>query len=57
MDRRRRQRRVEGFEARVIQHEIDHLNGTLFVDRMRSMESLAYFTEYQRYGSDDAAES
>lgn len=27
-------RDVEGFEARIMQHETDHLNGTLFVDRM-----------------------
>ena len=25
--------RAEGFEARVIQHEIDHLDGVLIVDR------------------------
>ena len=27
-------RDVEGFEARIMQHETDHLNGTLFFDRM-----------------------
>jgi len=27
---------MEGFEARVAQHEIDHLDGTLFVDRLVS---------------------
>jgi len=26
--------RAEGFLARVLQHEIDHLNGVLFIDRM-----------------------
>ncbi len=26
-------RRVSGLEARVIQHEVDHLNGILFIDR------------------------
>lgn len=26
---------VHGFLARVVQHEIDHLNGVLFIDRMR----------------------
>jgi len=26
-------RRVKGLEARVIQHEIDHLDGVLFIDR------------------------
>ena len=29
---------VEGFEARVIQHEIDHLDGILFVDRAEDQE-------------------
>lgn len=37
------------FPARVIQHETDHLDGILFLDRMRSFESLAYFEEYSRY--------
>lgn len=27
--------RVEGMLARVFQHEIDHLNGTLFIDRVK----------------------
>ena len=26
---------LTGFEARVVQHETDHLNGTLFLDRMK----------------------
>lgn len=30
----------KGFEARVIQHEIDHLNGTLFIDRVVSTKDL-----------------
>ncbi|MDX8391887.1 MAG: peptide deformylase [Mariprofundaceae bacterium] len=29
-----------GFEARVIQHEIDHLNGVLFIDRVISTGDL-----------------
>lgn len=29
-----RQFRAEGFEAAVLQHEIDHLNGVLFVDKV-----------------------
>ncbi|MGH3929366.1 MAG: peptide deformylase [Pseudonocardiaceae bacterium] len=35
-----------GYVARVIQHEIDHLNGVEFVDRMTSMESLTTVTNY-----------
>lgn len=27
---------MEGFEARAIQHELDHLDGTLFIDRVVS---------------------
>ena len=47
-----------GFPARVIQHETDHLNGVLFVDRMTSFESLTFLEEYGRYwdsgsGSDE----
>ncbi|MEE3202251.1 MAG: peptide deformylase [Acidobacteriota bacterium] len=38
-----------GFPARVIQHETDHLNGILFVDRMASFESLTFLEEYGRY--------
>jgi len=30
----------EGFDAVVIHHEIDHLDGILFVDRVESMEDL-----------------
>jgi peptide deformylase len=31
-------RDVEGFEARVIQHEIDHLDGILIFDRAEDQE-------------------
>lgn len=27
-------RKVEGFDARILQHEIDHLEGVLFIDRI-----------------------
>jgi len=37
------------FPARVIQHETDHLDGILFLDRMKSHESLAFVEEYGRY--------
>jgi peptide deformylase len=37
------------FPARVIQHETDHLDGVLFLDRMRGFESLTYLEEYSRY--------
>jgi len=31
---------ASGFEARVIQHEIDHLDGVLFIDRVVSTQEL-----------------
>jgi peptide deformylase len=40
---------LKDFPARVVQHENDHLDGVLFFDRMRSMESLTYLDEYSRY--------
>jgi peptide deformylase len=35
--------RVRGWPARILQHEMDHLNGTLYIDRMvtRSFGTLA----------------
>lgn len=40
---------AKDFPARVIQHETDHLDGVLFLDRMRSLESLTYMEEFSRY--------
>ena len=40
------------FFARVIQHECDHLNGTVFLDRMPSLETLSYLSEYSRHWED-----
>ena len=36
-----------GFEARIIQHEFDHLNGVVFLDRMRDLRSLSFEEEWQ----------
>jgi len=37
------------FHARVVQHECDHLDGKVYLDRMRSMETLSFLPEFQRY--------
>ena len=42
---------ANGFPARVVQHETDHLDGVLFFDRMTSFESLSFLEEYSRYWS------
>ena len=44
---------LQDFPARVAQHETDHLDGTLFFDRMRTMESLTFLDEYARYWAKD----
>jgi peptide deformylase len=40
---------ANGFHARVLQHEFDHLDGIVFLDRMDSPASLAYEQEWERY--------
>ena len=39
---------ASGWYARILQHEIDHLNGTLYIDRMRarSFTSMQNLTEF-----------
>jgi len=40
---------AHGWAARVVQHECDHLDGTLYVDRA-DPRSLAFLPEYRRHG-------
>jgi len=35
-------RTVEGFHARVVQHEVDHLDGILYPMRLRDLRDLGY---------------
>lgn len=37
------------FHARVVQHEYDHLQGKVYIDRMPSLETLTHLLEWQRY--------
>ena len=37
------------FHARVIQHEYDHLNGKVYLDRMRDLSTLSFLQEFTRY--------
>jgi peptide deformylase len=55
LDRRgeRIELRAREYSARVIQHEADHLDGVLFLDRMRTLDSLAFLDEYSRYWAKD----
>jgi peptide deformylase len=44
---------LQGYPARVAQHEIDHLDGVLFIDRMKSFETLTFLEEYSKYWTDE----
>jgi peptide deformylase len=44
---------LEGYPARVAQHEIDHLDGVLFIDRMKSLETLTFLEEFGKFWSGD----
>ena len=43
------EKRATGFEAVVLQHEIDHLNGKVFLDRMEDLTKLAYQEEFEEF--------
>jgi peptide deformylase len=46
-----RRKRLEGFPARVVQHEYDHLDGVLTIDRARSPKDVIKASEYDNlYG-------
>ena len=40
---------AEGFLAVVLQHEIDHLDGKVFLDRMNDLSQLAYVEEFEKH--------
>ena len=39
---------ARGFLARAIQHELDHLDGTLYIDRMSAVERLKYVAKLKK---------
>ncbi|HEY1720195.1 MAG TPA: peptide deformylase [Magnetospirillaceae bacterium] len=42
------ERQAEGYHARVVQHELDHLAGILYPQRMADLTTLAYTEELRR---------
>ena len=48
MDGNRIERTADGFHARVVQHEVDHLNGLLFIDRMSTAAKVALRSRLKR---------
>ena len=42
------EREAEGFHARVVQHECDHLDGVLYPERMADLSTLTFTSEMAR---------
>ena len=40
---------LQGFLATVFQHELDHLDGTLYIDRIKDSKLLSFEEEFTRY--------
>ena len=40
--------KLSGFQARVFQHEIDHLNGILYIDKMNDLKTLMTVDEFKK---------
>jgi peptide deformylase len=40
---------IKGLSAGTYQHEVDHLDGVLFVDRVADTRSLCTWAEFDRY--------
>jgi peptide deformylase len=49
------EREVRGLSAVTFQHEVDHLNGTLFVDRVEDPTTFATWEQYERFQRDEFA--
>jgi peptide deformylase len=47
---------AEGFLATVFQHELDHLDGVLYVDKVTDKTKFAFSEEYARYHLEDGEE-
>ncbi len=44
------QEELEGFHARAIQHEVDHLDGVFFTDRLTSTLAFGFIDELKTHG-------
>jgi peptide deformylase len=47
------EREVRGLSAVTFQHEVDHLNGTLFVDRVTDPTTFSTWEQFERYHRDE----
>jgi peptide deformylase len=50
LEGKRVEREAEGFHARVVQHECDHLDGILYPQRMDDLRDLVFTSEVNHWG-------
>ena len=43
------QEKLSGFWARIFQHELDHLDGIVYIDRMKDMKTLMMQRELRKF--------
>lgn len=43
------QKTVHGFHARIMQHEVDHINGNFYVDRMPDLQTWMHLDELNQH--------
>jgi peptide deformylase len=54
LDGREIARTARGFHARVVQHEVDHLDGILYPQRMKDLRSLIFESEARHWACSGA---
>ncbi len=57
LDRHGKEIQIEAhdFLARVLQHETDHLDATVFIDRMKDFSTLTHLKEFETYWVKEAS--
>ena len=53
---RKFEREVRGLSAVTFQHEVDHLDGKLFLDRVQDPTTLSTWEQFERFGREEFAE-
>ena len=44
-------KKISGFHARIMQHEVDHINGFFYIDRMKNLKNWMHLDEFaQSFG-------
>jgi peptide deformylase len=43
---------LSNLAARIVQHEVDHLNGKVYLDSMSDLKTLSFEKEYERFHRD-----